>query len=112
MPRSTRSTEVICHTSAHSWSGRRVVRSVTFVTLHGAPSDEPRTRRAPGALPWHRVDELGPTQVAAMQSLDDARRAGLISERDFREIEAVVRAGHVYGARKRITEAKRRHAGR
>lgn len=57
-------------------------------------------------------DELKPRQLAAMQSLDDARRAGHITEQDFREIEVVIRRGHVYGARKRITEAKRRHAVR
>lgn len=57
-------------------------------------------------------DELKPKQVAAMQSLDDARRAGEITDADFREIEVVIRRGHVHGARKRITEAKRRHAAR
>lgn len=71
---------------------------------------ETKTRRAPGALPWLGVDELGPAQVAVMQSLDDARRAGQITRQDFAEIEVVIRRGHVYGARKRITEAKRRHA--
>lgn len=57
-------------------------------------------------------DELKPGQLAAMQSLDDARRAGVISDADFREIEIVIRRGHVHGARKRLTEAKRRHASR
>lgn len=43
-----------------------------------------------------------------MQSLDDTRRAGQITDQDFRVIEVVIRRGHVYGARKRLTEAKRR----
>lgn len=54
-------------------------------------------------------DELKPGQLAAMQSLDDARRAGQITEADFAEIEVVIRRGHAHGARKRITEAKRLH---
>lgn len=57
-------------------------------------------------------DELKPRQLAAMQSLDDARRTGQITEQDFAEIEVVIRRGHVHGARKRITAAKRRHAAR
>jgi hypothetical protein len=75
---------------------------------NGMGPSEPRT--ATGALAWYRVDDLNAEQVAAMHSLDDARRAGLITEQDFREIEGVIRRGHVHGARKRITEAKRRHA--
>lgn len=69
------------------------------------------TRRALGALPWLGVDDLSPAQVAAMHSLDDARRAGSITDADFHEIEAVIRRGHVAGARKRLTEAKRRNRG-
>jgi hypothetical protein len=57
-------------------------------------------------------EALMPTQLAAMQTLDDARRAGQITEQDFREIEVVIRRGHVHGARKRITAAKRRRAAR
>lgn len=53
-------------------------------------------------------DELKPAQLAAMQSLDDARRAGLITAADFRTIEVVIRQGHVAGARKRLTAARRR----
>lgn len=67
---------------------------------------------APGALAWYKVDDLNAEQVAVMHSLDDARRAGLITKQDFHEIEMVIRRGHVHGARKRITEAKRRHAAR
>lgn len=53
-------------------------------------------------------DDLTPAQTAAMQSLDDALRAGEITAEDAAEIEAVIRRGHVHGARKRITQAKRR----
>lgn len=55
-------------------------------------------------------DELKPAQLAAMQSLDDARRAGQITATDFRTIEVVIRQGHVHGARKRLTAARRRRA--
>lgn len=54
-------------------------------------------------------DELDPSQMAAMQSLDDARIAGRITAEDFRTIEVVIRRGHVAGARKRLTEARRRN---
>lgn len=53
-------------------------------------------------------DELDPRQLAAMQSLDDARRAGEVSADDAVTIEIVIRRGHVHGARKRLTEARRR----
>lgn len=69
-------------------------------------------RRAAHALPWHKVDDLTADQVACLQSLDDARRGGLISEQDAAVIEPVIRAGHVAGARKRLTDAKRRHGSR
>lgn len=74
-----------------------------------AGSETP-TRRAPYALPWHKVDDLGPTQVAGMQSVDDARREGTLSEAEAAELFAMVRAGRVHRARKRLAEAKRRHA--
>lgn len=73
-----------------------------------SPAGLSTTRRTPWALPWYQVDDLTPLQVAAMQSLDDARRAGAISAADFHEIEGVIRRGHVHGARKRITEARKR----
>lgn len=66
-------------------------------------------RRAEHALPWIGVDDLTPTQVACLQSVDDARRAGRISADDAAEIEAVIREGHPHGARKRLTEARRRN---
>lgn len=53
-------------------------------------------------------DELDRHQLAAMQSVDDARRAGEISADDAATIETVIRRGHVHGARKRLTEARRR----
>lgn len=62
----------------------------------------------PRSLPWHKVDDLSPAQLAAMQSLDDSRRAGLVSAEDAAIIERVIRAGHVHGARKRLTQARKR----
>jgi hypothetical protein len=67
--------------------------------------------RAAYALPWHKVDDLSATQVAALQSLDDARRAGFVADDDAAVIERVIRDGHPHGARKRLTEAKRRNGG-
>lgn len=74
-----------------------------------AIGEEPSARRGTYELPWVKVDDLNAAQVAAMQSLDDARRAGEIAEEDFAEIEQVIRAGHPHGARKRLTQAKRRN---
>lgn len=78
--------------------------------MRGESEAEPanEARRAAYALPWHKVDDLTAEQVACMQSLDDARRAGLVGADDAAVIEGVIRDGHVHGARKRITEAKRR----
>lgn len=76
--------------------------------MNATEGDSP-TRRAPGALAWYKVDELNAAQVAAMQSLDDARRAGLVADDDAEVIEQVIRDGHVHGARKRFTRAKRRN---
>jgi hypothetical protein len=70
--------------------------------------EQPPARRAEHALPWVGVDNLTALQVAMMQSLDDARRAGLVSDIDADAIERVIRDGHPHGARKRLTEAKRR----
>lgn len=53
-------------------------------------------------------DQLDARQLAAMQSLDDARRAGEISVDDAVTIEIVIRRGYVHGARKRLTAARRR----
>lgn len=75
------------------------------------PTDDvPSAHRAPGALPWHKVDDLTPAQVAAMQSLDDSRRAGQITDEDAAVIEDVIRDGRVHGARKRLSEARKRAA--
>lgn len=60
-----------------------------------------------GGLAWFKVDNLSPKQVAAMQTMDDARRAGVLSDDQAHEIEELIRAGHVYGARKRVTEARK-----
>lgn len=81
------------------------------MTEDGAPNSQQMpvsARRDPGALAWHRVDDLSPAQVAAMQSMDDARREGLLAEDDARVIERLIRDGHVHGARKRITIARKR----
>lgn len=74
----------------------------------GDDDDVPSARRAPYALPWVGVDDLTPTKVAMLQSLDDASRAGLVAADDAQVIERIIRDGHPYGARKRLTEAKRR----
>lgn len=73
--------------------------------------EQPSARRSAYALPWIGVDDLRPAQVAVLQSLDDARRAGLVAEDDATAIEQVIRAGHPHGARKRLTDAKRRNGG-
>lgn len=74
--------------------------------------EHPPTRRSPYELPWLKVDDLTTQQLAAMQSLDDARRAGLVSADDAAVIEQVIRDGHPHGARKRLTQAKRRNGNR
>lgn len=57
-------------------------------------------------------EQLNPAQLAAMQSLDEAWRARRISRKDAEAIEDVIRRGHVHGARKRLTAARREHASR
>lgn len=52
--------------------------------------------------------EWTPAQAAVMQAVDDAVRAGEVSAEDAAEIETVIRRGHVHGARKRLTKARRR----
>jgi len=42
-----------------------------------------------------------------MQTMDDARREGVLSEADALVIEDLIRAGHVHGARKRVSTARR-----
>lgn len=56
-------------------------------------------------------DELNAAQLAAMDALWNAERNGEVSEYDAREIERTIRLGHPYSARKRLTAARRRHAG-
>lgn len=46
-------------------------------------------------------DELDPRQLAAMDSLATAVKTGEVSPEDAREIEVVIRRGHVHGARNR-----------
>lgn len=60
------------------------------------------------ARPWHLVDDLSPVQVAAMQTMDDAKREGILSEEEARQIEQLIRGGYVHGARKRVTSARKR----
>ncbi|HEX6447423.1 MAG TPA: hypothetical protein VF053_20170 [Streptosporangiales bacterium] len=55
-------------------------------------------------------DELNAAQLAAMDALWNAERNGEVSASDARAIERVIRLGHPYGARKRLTAARRRHA--
>lgn len=57
-----------------------------------------------------RDNELNAAQLAAMQSLDEARRAGEITAEDAETIDVVIRRGHVHGARKRLTKARRERA--
>lgn len=58
-------------------------------------------------LPWHKVDDLTADQLSAMQTMDDARREGVLPEKDARFIEKMIRRGQTAGARKRVTQARR-----
>lgn len=60
-----------------------------------------------GRLPWYKFDDLNPDQVAAMQTMDDARRDGALSDEAARLIEAMIRRSQTAGARKRISLARR-----
>lgn len=51
--------------------------------------------------------EMTGEQTAAMQSLDDALRAGELSNQDAATIEDLIMRGHPHGARKRLTQARR-----
>lgn len=53
-------------------------------------------------------DELNDRQLQVMDALWHAQRAGEVSEDEAAEIERVVRLGHPYGARKRLTAARKR----
>lgn len=76
----------------------------TYLDDDGSSGDELvawyRKRRA-------RDMELTARQLAALQAVDDARREGLLVDGRAAELEAMVRAGQVAGARKRLTEARR-----
>lgn len=72
----------------------------------GEPSDRDHGAELRG-LPWTKVDDLSAGQLAAMQTMDDARREGVLSEADAHVIEDLIRAGHVHGARKRVSSARR-----
>lgn len=52
-------------------------------------------------------DRLDAKQLAAMQAVDDAVRAGYISRAVAEPLEEMIRRGHPAGARKRLTAAKR-----
>lgn len=75
----------------------------------GAPSERDRGDRP--SLPRRKADRLSAGQLAAMQTMDDARREGVLSDADAHVIEDLIRAGHVHGARKRVSTARRRAQG-
>lgn len=64
----------------------------------------------PREIPFERSrsDRLNAGQLAAMQTMDDARREGVLSDADAVAIEELIRAGHVHGARKRVSLARKR----
>ncbi|MBO0826779.1 MAG: hypothetical protein J2P24_03275 [Streptosporangiales bacterium] len=57
--------------------------------------------------PWREVDGLNADQLAAMQTMDDARREGVLSDEQARVIEAMIRRGQTAGARKRVPLARK-----
>lgn len=61
----------------------------------------------PRGLAWYKVDDLSAAQVAAMQHVDDARRAGVLTSDQADELFAMVRDGKVAGVRKRLTQARK-----
>lgn len=58
-------------------------------------------------LAWFKVDDLNADQLAAMQTMDDARREGVLSDDQASLIEAMIRRGQTAGARKRVTRARK-----
>lgn len=58
-------------------------------------------------LPWRDGDGLNADQLAAMQTMDDARRECVLSDEQVRVIEAMIRRGQTAGARKRVTLARK-----
>lgn len=74
----------------------------------GDPGGNPEVaRRHELALPWHKVDDLNAPQLAAMQAVDEARMAGVLSEEQAERLFTMVRGGQVAGARKRLTQARK-----
>lgn len=61
----------------------------------------------PHRLPWHKVDDLSPKQVAAMQHVDDARRAGILTQARADGLFDMVRAGKLASVRTRLTQARK-----
>lgn len=53
------------------------------------------------------TDGLNADQLAAMQTMDDALREGVLSAADVRVITALIYEGKTAGARKRVTEARK-----
>lgn len=51
--------------------------------------------------------ELNANQLAAMDALWRAERAGDVASDEAREIERMIRRGHAPGARKRLTNLRR-----
>lgn len=77
----------------------------------GSMQDEIGLRRltVQSGAPSKRGDGLNAAQLAAMQTMDDARREGVLSDADAQVIEELIRAGHVHGAKKRVSTARRAH---
>lgn len=61
----------------------------------------------PYGLPWYKVDDLSPRQLAAMQHVDEARMAGVLTTEQADGLFAMVRAGQVAGVQKRLTQARK-----
>lgn len=53
-------------------------------------------------------DELNDRQLAALDSLWRARRDGSVTAAEAEALDAMIRRGHPAGARKRITQARKR----
>lgn len=56
-------------------------------------------------------DELNDRQLAALDSLWRARRDGSVTDAQAEAIDVLIRRGHPAGARKRITQARKRRLG-
>lgn len=62
-----------------------------------------------GPPPGDKADGLDADQVAAMQTMDNAGREGVLSAAEAGTIEELIRQGKTAGARKRVTLARRRY---